>query len=739
MRDLTIKGRAPDPDTSSSEHDFVVILSKRSTPEKVLKEYLKDAATAADPRVVVWVPTELNQEQKTTLVRIFAYLKVKTENPGTKIEKDAKSNYLFQCENGYDILKQLFQQGKAFTARKALAIDWTGGMSGALEKMAGDALDSCYKSASIDMGRRQFATEEAVKLINGLIKTGKAVSASDKLYGAVENFAKPMGLVRSADPEKLNPSGSPVYREIKEFAQTKGSHPVPMSVFYNQFCGWQATDGDKSWGLTRRIVDIFLLTLVQQGSLKIHPRKGPPIEKTSIANIDFKPETLRNFENVELPQAWSDWSAVSPYLEVLVDAEPETYGPNFDQSGAQEAIAKLKGAWVASEKLSGLAGRVSALFKDLGQKDPYDDLLLFWTSFFEVPLDSEIETERYDVFKGSLVKTFNKESVGELSKKYARKYYDSAKKELTKFQENWKQLRALLAHFDDMASLVRSAGWYARTAIPQLKEYKALEKAIEKLKPMVTRAHEFLVEPDRVRAELEPALETVWREYQGPFQHGVGEINDELKRLRKSIQSAQESDARRVLTTLAIGVPKAEEALAKGEQEIQDADSLQCDSLPTGEDLKKELQAGDSIRTSTHAILRLSDLVGFKATLSEAGDLCRDTFNKGLLAVATLLLDSGLRERLAKFSESVVKGLLKESKPSAVKDYLSGLKEGQLEELAKLIKASLKNVDFVSVNMREFQPGVSILWSDDELEQVANELKKFLKNRQSPGKVIRLE
>jgi hypothetical protein len=36
--------------------------------------------------------------------------------------------------------------------------------------MAGEALDSAYKSAAIDTKPRKFDTLEAVKLINGLVK-----------------------------------------------------------------------------------------------------------------------------------------------------------------------------------------------------------------------------------------------------------------------------------------------------------------------------------------------------------------------------------------------------------------------------------------------------------------------------------------------------------------------------------------------------------------------------------------
>ena len=252
--------------------------------------------------------------------------------------------------------------------------------------MAIDTLDNVYKAAALDMGKRTFGTDEAVKLINGLIRQGKAVPASDKLYSAVENFAKPLGLVKKADPEKLNPTGSIVYKEIRTFAEGKGGHALPMTVFYNKFTGWQPEDGDKSWGLTKRMVDIYLLAMAQQGVVKINLKKGSPIDRNTISSIDFKPETLRNFESVEIPKAWIDWDKIIPYLEIVSGVPDGNYGQKFDQTVAHKAMQKVSEAWIPSEKIKGFVDRVSELFHELQQKDPYDAFLLFWLGFFETSL-----------------------------------------------------------------------------------------------------------------------------------------------------------------------------------------------------------------------------------------------------------------------------------------------------------------------------------------------------------------
>ena len=132
----------------------------------------------------------------------------------------------------------------------------------------------------IDTKPRNFGTDEAVKLINGLVKLGQSVPVNDSLHSAVDNFAGPLKLVRA--PRiwiALSADTSDAFQEIRTFAEGKAGHPVLMSVFYNQFTGWRPEDGAKSWGLTRRMVDIYLIAMAQMGVVHINLKKGDPIDR----------------------------------------------------------------------------------------------------------------------------------------------------------------------------------------------------------------------------------------------------------------------------------------------------------------------------------------------------------------------------------------------------------------------------------------------------------------------------
>ena len=130
--------------------------------------------------------------------------------------------------------------------------------------MAKEALDTCYKAREIDFGNRKFDTPNAVKLINGVVKRGVAVSEGDALWSAVENFAPPLGIVRAESPKRLDPGASPFYQEIQKKIEDAGALGIDIRTVYNWFTGYNSSDGQESMGLTRRMVDVYLLCLAQK-------------------------------------------------------------------------------------------------------------------------------------------------------------------------------------------------------------------------------------------------------------------------------------------------------------------------------------------------------------------------------------------------------------------------------------------------------------------------------------------
>ena len=308
-----------------------------------------------------------------------------------------------------------------------------------------------------------------------------------------------MGMVKAGKLDILDPANSAAYRDIRTFAESKGSHAQPMSVFYNRFTGWKSGEGATQWGLTRRMVDIYLLALCQAGVIRINRKRGGSIDSTMIASIEFKPDVLRDFESVELPKALSQWEKVAPFIEVIAGLAPGSITGKYEPRQARDGLSKVTSAWLEANKVDSLLERVAALFGGLKQKDPYDDILGFWMEFFQHRLPGDSDENNFNAFMEALLTSLPLDKPEDLSTSH-----------LATFRERWKALQALLLHFDDLAALFSSAGSYASTPMPLGPGTNALHQAIARLRPLIQEAKELVINPDRTHAELTPVLDAVW-------------------------------------------------------------------------------------------------------------------------------------------------------------------------------------------------------------------------------------
>lgn len=59
------------------------------------------------------------------------------------------------------------------------------------------------------------------------------------------------------------------------------------------------------------------------------------------------------------------------------------------------------------------------------------------------------------------------------------------------------------------------------------------------------------------------------------------------------------------------------------------------------------------------------------------------------------------------------------------------------KELAKILDAVLKGIEFYTVQLSDFRPTKSVIWSDGEIGAVVEEFESFLR-RNAEGKVVKL-
>jgi hypothetical protein len=348
-------------------------------------------------------------------------------------------------------------------------------------------------------------------------------------------------------------------------------------------------------------------------------------------------------------------------------------------------------------------------------------------SLFAASLPASSDVEVFDSFKSSVLRTLER-LVPE----------DITAVDRENFAKNWAQFLSLQKNFDDQASLVRCAGSYSKSEIPDVKEYKPLAKAIDKLKPLVEHAADFVVDPDRSNAELRPALEAVWKEHDGPFMNGCQTINDATSDLREAIESAKTSRELHVLEILSPGFPEAALSLSDAQASITGAGRMEFRSLPVGEELKKSLREWAGVRTSSGVDLYLKDLRATTNSLGKVTEATSAVPDRALGRVATFLHDGVFRDKLAAYSDKrLIKDLLGKSGPADICKYMLGLKDEDIKELSKVLQAVLKGVEFVNVHLASFKPSHTVLWGDEERSSVVKEFGDFLRSS-GEGKVVKI-
>ncbi|MFH1857330.1 MAG: hypothetical protein ABH845_00275, partial [Candidatus Omnitrophota bacterium] len=234
------------------EDDFLMVFSRRTMSDKDIDKLLKKDTKPVDPRVAIWAPAAFDDSEKMTLASVAAHLLVRDENKeDPTVGKTAMQEYRKDAYRAYGVIMGLYTRGVAKTSRTSLDTSMVGGVEGALTRMASAAMDTCYKSRDIDFGSRKFDSPAAVKLINGLVKLEQSVSEGDQLWSAVENFAPPLGLVRSDAPKRLDPEASLYYKAIRDRVLKHGRMGVEVRTVYNWFTGYHEEDGAESPGLTR--------------------------------------------------------------------------------------------------------------------------------------------------------------------------------------------------------------------------------------------------------------------------------------------------------------------------------------------------------------------------------------------------------------------------------------------------------------------------------------------------------
>ncbi len=722
----------PEVDTHGNEDDFVAVLCRRPMTAAAVDKVLK---RTKDPRVVVWAPAEPTKEEEATLAGVLAHLTVAEEHKDSQFEKEARREFKKDVQRAYTVMQGIYTRGVAKTIRKTPSISPVGGVEGMLGTMAEEALDSCYQSRKIDFGNRKFDTQGAVKLINGLVKRGLAVGEGDQLWSAVENFAGPLGLVRPELPNRLDPSASEFYQAIRKRVQERGGAGIEVRTVYNWFTGYNQEDGLESPGLTRRMVDVYLLCLAQQGVIRISSgKRGEWIDRSTIANIDFKPETLRNLGRIELPRALEDWQVFCPYLETLVGYAEGTLPTKYDKASAEEALRLLwENHWPELAEIQRVEQELAGLSTALGStgKHPFDDLLLYWIEFAqEERPDPYSEKEVFDALRRAVIKVSEVDEVEKLDAVC-----------LTRFKTNHQRLKELRDSFAKTSLLLVRAAKLASAPLPEGKQYRPIERAQADVKKELEKAEELILSPDTVTTRLVPRLNQLEADYVPAYLDELVRLDSLQAELEGIAAELEKSPEYEVLNDFSSDVTEAETR----RQQCRDA----LADLPPR--LRRTPEDREVAEAEVKREARIKDTRGEDISFRRLVQICRArqeiaaelpaVAKDALSAFAGFLKSPGVVGLLGAVKNPSVglAEILSANTDKEVAEILLTLPKPDRKTLAKELKATLGGKTAKVVTIGTFTPKTIVLWEKTDIDTVVEEFKDYLKGQWRDGQYIQIE
>lgn len=723
-------------DTHGNEDDFLVIIARRPVAEKKVEEFLQPEGKPADPRLIVWTPAELKDHEKAALASVLAHALVMDENRDTALEKEGRREFKQNAARGFTLLREVYARGVARTSRTSLDIPTVGGVDGAVDSMAAKALETCYRSRSIDFGNRRFDTTAAVKLVNGLVRNGKAVGAGDQLWSAVENFAPALGLVRPPILDRLDPTASPFYPEIRARVEERGGAGIPVATVYNWFTGFDPKDGSESMGLTRRMVDIYLLCMARLGVIRISDKKGGWfIDRTTIGTVDFKPDTLKNLGRIDLPRAPQNWQILHPYLECLVGAEEGSLGPKYEQATAVEALRALHEThWPRPETIQWIDRDIKLLFRELGKEkvNPFDDLLLFWLNFSEAGRPEVFaEEEMVDALRR-----------GVLAATLAGEVKDLTSDHLSAFRERRRGWLELVERFGKTSVKLQRAARLAGAPVPEGPAWKEIRKAQKEITTELQKAAELVLDPDKAAVRLDSKLDRLGKDYVDMYVEELVRLGTAQAEVNQACEDAEAGGDLPVLEDLTGEVPEARRLRNAVRDEVTNAPRALRGIPEKREAAEAEVRSAVYVRTVTdNQDLTLVRIVAESGERARAAEHIAGAGAAALRELAAFLRSAGVSERLRGWKDrsAALTAIVSAKDEDAVMAVLRGMPAPGRKALGKELKAVLGGSTAKTVCLSGFTPTQSVIWEEREIDAVAAEFKEFLKKAWEKGRYLKIE
>jgi hypothetical protein len=721
MRDLgqLVSGaiNLPAIDSDQTEQDFALFIGAKPISQDGLAVCLEKIR---DSRVLFWVPAELTAEERNRLLDFAAYRKLIAQWQGKETEDAiAVINWVastLKTELGMiaKIVDNSYARGR-IDARNNSQMDFhmAGEIPGIISPLVAKVLNSVYVSRDIKYEPPfQFRKEEGVKVINGIVKTGfipKGAKPNQNI-SAAQNFGYGLKIMKKGQDRLLDTSDNPHVHDLWNFIDEKLTdvgQAMKVETLYMNFMG---VGGPKDFGLTRRMVQIYLLCLVQQGKIRIglNSRAGLPfqtIDYASIADIDFSVKVLDALTTVQKVEQPANWEILRPYAEKLLQKTIPTTIKDEEIAGYRKELKEL---FVREmEESERTTNKSKMFFGLLHLVNPYDKELQQATALLgtDLSIGNDIDLILYGLKQAMEYQAFDsgrvmQEEVDDLANRL-HNYYD-------------------LKHFLNFDAELRIAHEYCHFAIPDIAALKKARQLQQKLSQKLANLQPYIDSDVKLKTELlgkmpplqgdTGSLGALIYEYSAIYKNMHENVIEAVGRSRSSIRSLIDGDdlkAFKILEGITALQPGVSARVKEQLQQIG-AGLFSC-STPSMASVEQQLES----KPEHECGLSFQNVECYLQTAEKSVVAAENLLRESMQSKFAIFLSPAIRERLEQGGkEPAISTLLACRSVSEIQEYLvSAVLDDPV--IVQTINRYLKHIVVKQVKISDFKPNTNMVERDD--------------------------
>ena len=738
MRDLLDIGKRdamlPSVNSADTGLDFMVFIS--STPATSELDSL--VKSKGDPRVLFWSPDALTPMEASLLVDFTAYrslvrdFSARDTQEAKEVMGWVQSRLRAEMGSIYRIVPDSYGRGR-MTAQDHSQMDFTcqGELPAILTPLVGQVLDATYECKDMEFDApAPFNDLNAVNVINGIVKVGEIPRGAkpNRDISAAQNYGFALQIMRRPNDRKLDLSECRYCRDIAAWIEEKlgeSGGAMPVATVYKNFMGIGGPTGS-NYGLSRRMVQLYLLALARDGKLRISlaGSKAPveAIDYSNIAGIDFKMAVLDAMNQVQRVKPPEGWQLLAPFAAALLD-DPALKELQ-DEGDIQEAVQRVIDH--KAKQLPGfrtLSAGLSDLFGHVGQPNPREDALTAWEKFLASPDD---RSDPISYLLHGLDKAFD-----------YRVYAEGVVRQddVDDFQARQDEI-ALAETFYQYRDRLLAAVRYTDLDLPDDPSLADIDKNVQHARGVLARLGDLMENETRLLGELLDPMGDAMESYRVRYLQAFDTVTGHSEEVRQEIAA----------------LPRQPAYLALGR--LAQVKSLGADPRPALGDVFRGAIAdspGLFPCQLTRSVVERElherpHPPGCPMTLANAGEWmeradaaltsCREALNTALREKAALLHSQALRDRLGQGREEpFIAGLLKAEDVNALAAYLTqtlGQDRPGESDAVGLLTRYLKKLQVRKLRMADFRPGKRTIEAAD-VDGIVAEFRAFLLSKLSAG------